>query len=103
VKPVFYKKGRIDVVPVHYQLIGKIAKAWTDKFGVVIEYGELRIGERIAIELPIEFEEIQVDSIRVNDESVQIASVGDPAGLLWPTGAPKLREGMRVFRIVVPA
>jgi hypothetical protein len=63
----------------------------------------LRIGERIAIELPIEFEEIQVDSIRVNDESVQIASVGDPAGLLWPTGAPKLREGMRVFRIVVPA
>jgi hypothetical protein len=102
VKPVFYKKGRIDVVPVHYQLIGKIAKAWTDKFGVVIENGELRIGERIAIEFPIEFEEIQVDSIRVNGESVQIASVGDPAGLLWLAGAPKLREGMRVFRIVVP-
>jgi hypothetical protein len=102
VKPVFYKKGRIEVVPVHYQLIGRIAKAWTDKFGVVIESGELRIGERIAIEFPIEFEEVQVDSIRVKDKSVAIASVGDPAGLLWPTGAPKLREGMRVFRIVVP-
>lgn len=102
VKPVFYKKGRIEVIPVHYQFIGKIAKAWTDKFGVVIEDGELRIGERIAIEFPIEFEEMQVGSIRVKDQSVDIASVGDPAGLLWPAGAPKLREGMRVFRIVVP-
>lgn len=102
VKPVFYKKGRIEVIPVHYQLIGTIAKAWTDKFGVVIKYGELRIGERIAIEFPIEFEEVQVDSIQVKDQSVQIASVGDPAGLLWPAGASKLREGMRVFRIVVP-
>ena len=102
VKPVFYKKGRIEVVPVHYQLVGRIAKAWTDKFGVKIENGELRIGERIAIEFPIEFEEAQVDSIRVNDQSVEVASVGDPAGLLWPARAPKLREGMRVFRIVVP-
>jgi len=103
VKPVFYKKGRIEVVPSHYQFIGRIAKAWTDKFGVVIEHGELRIGERIAIEFPIEFEEVPVESIRVKDQSVEIASVGDPAGLLWPAGAPKLREGMRAFRIVVPA
>jgi len=102
VKPVFYKKGRIDVVPVHYALIGTIAKVWTDKFGVEIKYGELRIGERIAIEFPIEFEEILIDSIRVIDQSVEIASLGDPAGLLWPAGAPKLRKGMRVFRIVVP-
>jgi hypothetical protein len=26
VKPLFYKKGRIEVVPMHYQLIGKIKK-----------------------------------------------------------------------------
>jgi hypothetical protein len=99
VKPVFYKKGRIDVVPVHYQFIGRIAKAWTDKFGVVIDHGELRIGARIAIELQIEFEEVLIDSIRVRDRGVQVASVGDPAGLIWPAGAPKLREGMRVFRV----
>ncbi len=100
VKPVFYKNGRIEVIPLHYQFIGIVAKAWTDKFGVVIEDGELRIGERIAIEFPVEFEEVQVDSIRVNDQSVELASLGDPAGLLWPLNGPKLREGMRVFRIV---
>jgi len=99
VKPLFYKKGRIDVVPEHYQFIGKIAKAWTDKFGVVIEHGELGIGEIIAVEFLIEFEEVRVDSIRVNDQNVKKAKIGDPAGLLWPSGAPKLREGMRVFRI----
>lgn len=102
VKPIFYKRGRIEVVPLNYQFIGRIAKAWTDKFGVVIENGELRIGERIAIEFPIEFEEDQVDSIRVNDQNVETASVGDPVGLLWPAAGPKLREGMRVYRIVVP-
>lgn len=100
VKPVFYNKGRIEVIPLHYQFIGIVAKAWTNKFGVVVQKGELRIGERIAIEFPIEFEEIKVDSIRVNDQNVEVASVGDPAGLLWPTDGPKLREGMRVFRIV---
>jgi hypothetical protein len=102
VRPVLYKKGRIEVIPAHYQFIGKIAKVWTDKFGIVIEDGELRIGERVAIEFPIEFEETQVGSLWVKNQSVDIASLGDPVGLLWPAGAPKLREGMRVFRIVVP-
>lgn len=102
VVPLFYAKGRIQVVPVHYEFLGVVAKAWTDKFGVVVAGSELRVGDRIAIEFPIEFEELQVDSIRVNDKSVKVASAGDPAGLLWPASAPKLKEGMRVFRVIVP-
>ena len=100
VVPLFYSKGRIHVVPIHYEFLGVVAKAWTDKFGIVMNKSELRVGDRIAVEFPIEFEEIQVDSIRVNDQSVEVASVGDPAGLLWPVSAPKLKEGMRVFRVV---
>ncbi len=99
VKPVFYRTGRIEAVPQHYEYLGKIAKAWTDKFGVIIEQGELRAGDRVAIEFPIEFEEVAVGSIHVKDQKVEEATVGDPAGILWPTGKPKLREGMRVFRI----
>jgi hypothetical protein len=100
VKPLFYQKGRIVAVPKHYQYIGKIAKAWTDKLGVVIEQAELRVGGRIAVEFPIEFEEMAVQSIHVADQSVEHARTGDPAGLLWMTGKPKLREGLRVFRIL---
>jgi hypothetical protein len=102
VKSIFYGKGRIEVLPQHYQFIGRIAKAWTDKFGVVIESGELNVGDKIAVEFDIEFEEIAVTSIRINDREAQKAIANDPAGLLWPTDRPKLREGLRVFRILLP-
>jgi len=99
IKPIFYKHGRVEIVPKHYQYIGKITKAWTDKFGVILEQGELKVGDRIAIEFPIEFEEAAVDSIFINDKAVQQANIGDQTGVLWPAGMSKLREGMRVFRI----
>ncbi len=98
-KPLFYRKGRIEPVPRHYSFIGKIVKVWTDKFGVSMEQGELNVGNKVAVEFPIEFEEVEVSSIRVNDRDVQKASAKDPAGLLWPGGRPKLREGLRVFRV----
>jgi hypothetical protein len=100
VKPLFYKSGRIIPIPTHYQFIGTIAKAWTNTFGVHISEGELKIGDRVAVEFPIEFEEIYVDSIHVDDSPVERAVIGDPAGIRWPTGNPKLREGMKVFRII---
>lgn len=99
VKPLLYRRGRIEVLPLHYHYIGSIAKVWSDKFGVVIAEGELRIGERIAIEFPIDFEEADISSIYVDDTAMQCAVIGDPAGLLWPVGKPRLREGLRVFRI----
>jgi len=99
VKPIFYRTGRVEAVPQHYKYLGTIAKAWTDKFGVVIEQGELRAGDRVAVEFAIEFEEVAVDSIQVKDQKVELAKVGDPAGVLWPAGKPKLHEGQRVFCI----
>jgi hypothetical protein len=97
--PLFYRSGRIEVVPQHYQFIGTIAKVWTGKFGVVIEEDELRIGDRLAIEFPIEFEEIEIGEMQVSDQKVTKAKQGDPVGLLWPSGRAKLREKMRVFRV----
>jgi hypothetical protein len=57
------------------------------------------VGNRVAVEFPIEFEEVAVGSIHVKDQKVAKAKVGEPAGILWPAGKPKLREGMRVFRV----
>lgn len=99
VKPIFYGKGRIEAVPAHYAYIGTVAKAWTDKFGVVIENGELRLGDRLAVEFSIEFEEVLLESMQINKLNAQLAKKGDPVGLLWPTEKPKIREGLRVFRV----
>lgn len=99
VRSIFYVAGRVEVVPSHYQYIGRITKAWTDKLGVTLEQGELKLGDRIAVEFQIEFEEAPVESILVNGKSVQQANVNDQTGVLWPAGMPKLREGLRVFRI----
>ena len=66
---------------------------------MVIIAGELRVGDRVAVEFPIEFEEIEANSVQVNDQRVDLATIGDPAGLLWPKEKPKLREGARVFRV----
>jgi GTPase len=66
---------------------------------VIENQEELRIGDRVAVEFPIEFEEVAVSSIRVNDQDVQCAKVGDPVGILWSAEMPKLKEGMRVFRV----
>ena len=102
VRPLFYKKGRISVVPGHYQFIGKVAKVWTDKFGVVLEQGELKRGELIAVEFPVTFEEARADSLRVRDQAVDSASIGDPVGVPWDAEALKVREGLRVFRVSSP-
>jgi hypothetical protein len=98
VKPLFYQKGRIHPIPTHYSYCGTIAKAWTDKFGIITEQ-EIRVGDKVAVEFEIEFEEAPVDSIQVVDRKVDVAKPGDKTGILWPSGLPKLREGQRVFRI----
>ncbi|CAN5312828.1 hypothetical protein BH10PLA2_BH10PLA2_07680 [soil metagenome] len=99
VKAIFYRKGIIRPVPSHYQYLGRVAKAWSNKLGVVIEENELQVGDRIALEFSILFEEKDVSSIRVNDTKVQHAKVGDPAGVLWDEAKPKVKEGMRVYRV----
>lgn len=97
VLPLFYDKGRILPVPKHYVPIGTIAKAWSDKFGVILEADELRAGDTIAVEFPILFEEVVIDSIQVEDKTVELATRNDRVGLLWPHHELKLREGAVVY------
>jgi len=95
--PIIYRKGRILPIPTHYHPIGRIAKAWTDKFGLVLETDKLLVGDTIAVEFPILFEQIVVTSMQVNDTKVKVAGKGDQVGLLWPSKDCKLREGMLVY------
>ncbi|WP_227243999.1 hypothetical protein [Paraburkholderia caribensis] len=102
VKPLVYGHQRIYPVPTHYRYIGTVAKAYTGKFGVVLVENSIEIGDRIAVEGPIYFDEAEVTSIHINNAAAERANVGDPAAFLWPEGNAKLREGMRVYAVPKP-
>jgi hypothetical protein len=76
-----------------------VTKVWTDKFGIDIESGTVSIGDRIAIEFTVLYEEADVTELMVKDIKVKDANVGDKTGIPWPTTKSKLREGLRVFRV----
>jgi hypothetical protein len=97
--PVLYKHGRIEIVPAHYKYLGKVAKVWTDKFGIDIESGTVSIGDRMAIEFTVLYEEADVTELMVKGIKVKDANVGDKTGIPWPTTKTKLREGLRVFKV----
>lgn len=98
--PLFYiESGRIQIVPLHYEYIGKIGKVWTDKFGLIVE-NKLHKSDRIAVEFSVEFIETIVESIQVDGIVKDLAEKGAQTGLLWPTDYPKLKEGLRVFKVI---
>lgn len=98
VTPLLYGSKRIGIVPAHYEYIGTVAGVWpkAKAFGVVIESGVVKVGDTLAIEGPIYFEELPVSSIRVNNVEVQSATINDQAGFPSESGA-RIHEGMRVY------
>ncbi|MCS4311711.1 hypothetical protein M2397_002006 [Pseudomonas sp. BIGb0381] len=99
VKPILYKHQRITPIPEHYQYIGAVSKVFSEVFGMHILENRVEVGDFLAVEGDIYFEEVKVDSIQVNSVDVESATVGDPAGFKWPSNAMKLREGMRVYAL----
>ena len=99
ITPLFYTSPRVHLLPTHYRRIGVISKVFKGAFGVEILENEVHVGDRIAIEGDIFFEEIPVDSIEVDRKQVSHVKVGDKAGFVWPDSAMKLREKMTVYAI----
>jgi hypothetical protein len=97
VQPLLYESKRAEIVPAHYELIGTVEHVWKKAFGVVIKSGTVNVGDTVAVEGAIYFEELLVESIRVNNVEVQSATVNDEAGFPRAEDGAKLREGARVF------
>lgn len=97
VMPLLYGSKRIECAPTHYEYIGMIVHKWKSAFGVVIESGTVNVGDTLAIEGPIYFEELPVRSIRVNNAEVQSATIDEQAGFSRAECRAKIRERMRVF------
>ena len=97
VKPLFYRKGRIGIIPDHYKAIGKVSHVWKKAFSMIIENGELKVNDHLAFELASEFEEREVASLQIADNSVQSAGVGNDVGVKTTTPLPNLKKGMPVY------
>ena len=103
VKDLFCQCKRIIPVPTHYKFIGRIEKFW-EKIGVVgvrIENLEIKVGDRIAFELPVEFEEQLVESLQVDNESADSIGKAELAGINTSLTKEQAKKGTRVFKIIV--
>lgn len=97
--PLFYTPQRVRILPTHYRYIGVVSKVFTRILGIEILENEVHVGDRIAIEGDIFFEEIPIDSIEVDKKQVNRVATGAKAGFAWPESAMKIREGMPVYVI----
>lgn len=101
--PLFYVNGRADVVPSHYRSIGHIEAVWPQAQACAITLtGELKVGDTVAVETPVEFEEFCVESMRLNDEDIAVGQPGERIGIKSSGTSDLLKKGRRVFAVVSP-
>ena len=100
---LFYVDGRPDVVPAHYQSIGEIDACWprASAFAVSLS-APLRVGDRLAIETPVDFVEVEAVTLQLDDASVDDAAAGDHAGIGICGDVAPSWKGARLFRIERP-
>jgi hypothetical protein len=99
VMPLFYQTGRILPIPRHYECVGKVGQVWKSAFSVKIEQGEIRVGDSIAVELSVDFSEQNVTSLKLNNETVEVATANCEVGIQRNPSFPQLKSGMSVYHI----
>jgi hypothetical protein len=98
---LFVSDGRIQPIPAHYKFIGLVDEYW-DKasvLGLHLASGELRTGDRVAYELPVEFIEEDVTSLELNHAEIEAAGADDYVGLKTKLSKKQARKGVRVYRV----
>lgn len=96
--PIFYRTGRIDPIPEHYQQIGTIEHVWRNAIGIVPSV-EIHAGATLAVESGDTFEEIIVESLQVEDQKVDVAPIDSNCGIAFSGTSERFREGMRVYLV----
>lgn len=101
VRGIFYRNGRIEPIPTHYRLIGVVERVWSKvgAVGIRVQQDEICLGDRIAFEMPVEFEEQNVDSLQMDNQDVNRVGIGQLAGILTALIGHGLRQGMRVYQL----
>jgi hypothetical protein len=101
VKDLFYRPGRIAPIPSHYEFVGTVEVFWEQPGALALAVGgvPVRVGDLIAYELPVDFLEERVSSLRLEDEEVEEALFGSLVGVKTTLGKAQARKHVRVFRV----
>ena len=97
--PLFYQTGRILPIPCHYEFVGKVKQVWKNAFSIQIEDGEIRVGDSLAVEFPVDFHEQKVASLQLDNKNVELATANCEVGVQREESLPKVKPGMPVYRI----
>jgi HPt (histidine-containing phosphotransfer) domain-containing protein len=102
IKELFYKVGRIPIIPSHYEFIGTIQRfiPIMSILGIQIEASSLKVGDRIAFELPVVFEEQECESLEFEKHSITIGQIGMLVGTKTNLTRDEARVGVRVYKII---
>lgn len=99
---ILYRNGRIHPIPEHYEFVG-IVERFIEELGVVgvkLTEGEIRQGDRIAFELPVEFLEQNAESLHIENEKVAKASRESLVGIETKLTKGQAKQGTRVYRVI---
>jgi hypothetical protein len=97
---LFPSRGRMSPVPAHCIPLGTIACVWKNAsaIGVELAGGSLRIGDRIAYELPVDFAEEDIGFLEVGNSPVDEAPAGAQAGVRTSL-VRQLRKGTKLYLV----
>jgi hypothetical protein len=97
---LFYQHGLIEPIPSHYEPIGTVNQFFEEASALTIDLtAEIGVGDTLAFELPVEFEQEQVKSLRLNNEVVEQAAPGLEVGVKTGLSKQQARKGARVFKV----
>ena len=101
VKDLFYQNGRILPVPNHYKLLGVVEQFWKgpNALSIELQNGNLRVGDKIAYELPVDYLEETVESLQIENQSVDNAGKGSVVGVKTNLTNDQAKKGVRVYLI----
>lgn len=100
VADLFYRHGVIDPVPVHYELVGTVDRFYEQASAVILDLsGAIQVGDTLAFELPVEFEQEEIQSLHLNDAEVEEAEAGVEVGIKTRLTKEQMRKGVRVFKV----
>jgi hypothetical protein len=99
---VLYPSGLIEPIPTHYQFVGTVDRLYEEASAVIVDLtGEIKKGDTLSYELPIEFEEEAAASIHLNDAEVERAAPGEKVGIKTGLTKEQAKTGVRVFRVAM--
>jgi hypothetical protein len=100
VEELFLTKGRMTPVPCHYVPLGPVAHIWKEASAIGVELGNgpIRIGDRIAYELSVDFMEEEIATLQVAGSPVNEALPGAQVGIKTSL-LHYLRKGTKVYLV----